>query len=108
MKCFNIATGASIVLAVAGLIVGLRAAYFWLKASEVPIDPGWNSGEPGDMRPVQPADFEGMGILSGWNSATMTAFSASSALNARAAKWTAAAVILAGISSVVGALAGCL
>lgn len=107
MKCLNPVTIASIVLAVAALIVGLRAADYWLKASKIPIDPGWTSGMPGDTRPIQPADLEGIGTLSDWNFATMEAVRVSSDLNRKAAIWTAVAVVLAGVSSVVGAVAGC-
>jgi hypothetical protein len=107
MKCLNVVSIASIVLAVTALIVGLRAADYWLKASKIPIDPGWNSGMPGDTRPSQPADPEGIGVLSDWNAATMEAVRLSSDLNRKAAVWTAVAVVLAGVSSVVGSLAGC-
>ena|SRR5450759_268587 len=107
MKCLNPASIASIVLAVAALIVGLRAAGYWLDASKIPIDPGWNSGMPGDTRPIEPGDLEGTGRLSDWNNATMEAVWQSSNLNKKAAVWTAGAVVLAGVSSVVGALAGC-
>jgi hypothetical protein len=108
MKCPNIASMASIVLALVGLTVGLKAAYYWWKASKIEIDPGWNSGSSGDMRPTEPADLEGMGSLVGWVTATMAAVTASSDLNRKAAIWTAAAVMLGGVSGVVGAFAGCL
>lgn len=108
MKAATIAAGISMVFAAPALIVGLRAAWYWKKASEIGIDPGWNSGEPGDTRPCQPADIEGIGPLAGWQSATMEAVRQSSDLNRKAAILTAYAVVLAGLSSVAGALSALL
>jgi hypothetical protein len=107
MKCLSIASITSIVLAVAALIVGLRAAHYWWRASKLEIDPGWNSGSPEDTRPIEPADLQGLGSQSEWVTATMATVVLSSDLNKNAAVWTAVAVVLAGVSSVVGALAGC-
>jgi hypothetical protein len=106
MKPSTIAVGISMCFAVPALIVGLRAAWCWQKASEVGIDPGWNTGLPGDTRPVQPADIEGVGTMDGWLFATMEAARKSSELNRAAAILTAYSVVLAGLSSVAGALAG--
>lgn len=33
---------ASIALAISGLVVGLLAAQYWYKSSQVPPDPGWS------------------------------------------------------------------
>jgi hypothetical protein len=40
----------TIVVAIVAFIFGLRAAFFWKRASEVPIDPGW------DFEPVDESD----------------------------------------------------
>jgi hypothetical protein len=106
MKPSTIAAVISMCFAVPALFVGLRAAWYWLKASEIGIDPGWNSGMPGDTRPAQPADTEGIGTMDGWLFATIKAARKSSDLNRTAAILTAYSVVLAGLSSVVGALAG--
>lgn len=98
------ATATSMALAIAALIVGLRAAWYWWKAGKIEIDPGWNSGMPGDTRPPQPADLEGIGTIDGWVNATMQTVTQGSALNKKAAKLTAYSVVLAGLSSVTGAL----
>jgi hypothetical protein len=106
MKPSTIAAVTSMCFAVPALIVGLRAAWYWQKASEIGIDPGWNSGEPGDTRPCQPADLEGIGTMDGWLSATMEAARQSSDLNRKAAILTAISVVLAGLSSFAGSVAG--
>src|SRR5207244_3423675 len=104
MRYFRIA---SISLAIAALIVGLRAAYCWLRASNIMIDPGWSDGTPENaFKPIEPADLEGGGSTTGWVTATMEAVALSSQLNKRAALWTAAAVLLSGVAGVVGPLAG--
>ena len=108
MKSSTIAAVTSMCFALPALIVGLCAARYWRQASEIGIDPGWNSGMPGDTRPVQPADLEGIGTIADWQSATMEAVRQSSDLNRKAAIFTAYAVVLAGLSSVAGALAGLL
>jgi hypothetical protein len=106
MKSPAIATITSLCFAVAALISGLVASWYWWKASKIDIDPGWSSGLPGDDRPSQPADMEGTGSLNGWVTATMQAVNLSSDLNRKAAILTAVSVVLAGLSSVAGALAG--
>jgi hypothetical protein len=106
MKPSTIAAVTSMCFALPALIVGLGAAWYWRKASEIGIDPGWNSGMPGDTRPVQPADLEGNGTRDAWQSATMEAVRQSSDLNKTAAILTAYSVVLAGLSSVAGALTG--
>ena len=108
MKPSTIAATISMGLALPALIVGLKAARYWHKASEIGIDPGWNSNLLGDTRPCQPADLEGSGTMNGWLSATMETVTVSSNLNRKAAILTAYAVVLAGLSSVAGALAGLL
>ena len=94
LKALTLAVG----LSAAG--AGWRAAFLWLKASKVQIM---------DTTPhtaVSYDDSPALGILgvevSGF--ATQTAYSASSALNARAARWTAWAAILTGVTTILGAL----
>jgi hypothetical protein len=65
MKPSTIAAVTSMCFAAPALIVGLRAAWYWRKASEIGIDPDWNSGIPRDTRPPQPADLEGIGTMDG-------------------------------------------
>jgi hypothetical protein len=91
-------------LAIGALIVGLRAAWYWWKASVIAIDPGWNSGMPGDTRPPEPADLEGIGTTNGWLYSTVQTVTQGADLNKKAAKLTAYSVVLAGLSSVTGAL----
>lgn len=97
-------TAISLITAITAFFVGMRAAWWWFKASEVSIDPGWNTGEPGDTRPSMPADLEGDGQSSGWITAIMENIRVSSELNRRAATLTAVSVFLAGVASVTGAL----
>ena len=85
----------SIMLAAVAAIAGLIAAGFWLRASKVPIKPMWGGVEPGDERLSQ----------MGWTMGMMQGFSISGDLNAKAARWTAVSVGLAGISRVIGSLA---
>lgn len=106
MKPSTIAALTSMSFAFPALSVGLGAAWYWRKASEIAIDPGWNGGMPRDTRPVQPADLDGIGTMVGWQSATMEAVRQSSDLNRKAAILTAISIVLAGLSSVAGALAG--
>ena len=108
MKPSTIAAIVSMCFAVPALAVGLWAAWYWKKASEIGIDPGWNSGMPGDTRPCQPADLEGSGTTDGWLFATMEAVRVSSDLNRKAAILTAISVALAGVSSVAGAFSALL
>ena len=107
MKCLSIA---SIVLAIAGLVVGLLAAHYWLKASKIKIDPGWRSDPPQSAdearKPTEPGDPQ-LSQMS-WTMATIKAAVESADLNKIAARLTAVAVLLSAVSSVLGALAGSL
>jgi len=105
MKPSFIATLLSAVFAVAASGVGFVAAWYWKKASEIPIDPGWNSGEPGDTRNPEPADLEGIGRMAGWLDGTMLAVTQSADLNRTAALWTARSVALAACSGVFAVVA---
>jgi hypothetical protein len=62
----------------------------------VPIDPGWTQENP------EPADEE-LKQMS-WNVAIINAAQKSAALNKIAARWTAAAVVLGAVSSLIGSL----
>ncbi len=95
------------VLKLATLAAGLtaaglawRAAALWLAASKVKIE------DTTPLTIVSHEDVPALGILetqvSGY--ATQTAYSASSKLNAHAARWTAASAILAGIAAVLGVI----
>ena len=106
IRCVSIT---SILLAIAALGSGLLAAYYWFKASNIETDPGWRSGPPQSaadpFKPIEPVDPSRS--QEGWTMAIMNANRASSALNQKAAIWTATAVVLSALSSVFGALAGC-
>lgn len=85
---------------VTAALVAWRAAILWLAASKVQIE---------DTTPrtiVSYDDNPALGILqtevSGY--ATQSAYNASSALNARAARWTAWAAILSGVAAFLGVL----
>jgi len=103
MNCLNFS---SVVLAILGLISGLCAAFHWLKASKIEVDPGFRSGPiqsaTDAARPVEPGDS----LLSTmcWTTANMVAFTKSADLNAIAARLTAVAIVLGGVSSVLGVL----
>ena len=92
---------ACIAFALAAFIVGLRAARLWYSAGRINPDPCWQK-EPVTGLPFEPVDP----TLSqmGWTSAILTAMDKSAALNARAAKWTAWAVLLSSVAAVLGAL----
>jgi hypothetical protein len=100
----NIFSIISIICAAAALIMGLRAAYYWWEASRIEPDPGWKTTAD-DPRPIEPVDEQLKQM--GWTIATLKAARESAALNKKAAIWTACAVVLGTISSVVGALTGC-
>ncbi|HEY1903040.1 MAG TPA: hypothetical protein VGG56_11435 [Terracidiphilus sp.] len=101
MKGLTSVSSFSVGFAFAALVVGLRAAQYWLKASKVDVVPVWPDGPQALMEPVEPEQSQ-----RGWITATIEAVKLSSDLNKRAARWTAAAVILSAVSSVLGALAG--
>jgi len=79
-------------LAVAALVTGLTAAWKWYAASKIQPKPNWR------MEPVKP-------VLSnmGWTSANLEAFEKAGQLNAKAALWTAASVVLSALSAIAGA-----
>ncbi len=83
-------------LALIALGIGLRASLLWLDSTKIPVVPAWpNNGttEPGDSELS----------MMGWIVGQLNANERVSKVNARAAKWTAAAVVVSGISGVLGA-----
>jgi hypothetical protein len=99
---------ASVILAFAGGLVGVWAAYYWLKASQIEVDPGWRSGIPESAaearKPIEPVDRELADAL--WISAIIKAGGESAGLNKRAALLTAIAVVLGAVASILGGMAG--
>jgi hypothetical protein len=100
-------TGFSEGLAVVGGAVGLWAAYFWLKASQVEVDPGWRSGPPQSAADARRPTESGDPLISqmAWTGALLEAATKSAALNKAAALLTAVAVVLGVASSLLGTFA---
>lgn len=92
----NILKDFSIVLSILGLIFGLIAAYYWLKASKVIIEPAWELKIEGDVNKN----------IMGWVTGNMIAFKKSGDLNARAARLTAVAVVVSLAGSLLSTLSG--
>ena len=90
----NIIKCASVLLSVLGFILGLIAAFYWLKASKVVIDPAWELQIRGDVNKN----------IMGWVAGYMIAFKKAGDLNARAAKLTAVAVVVSLMGSVLSTL----
>lgn len=84
-----------VALAVMSLVTGLIAAYLWLLASQVNVDPGW-----GQNPLMEPVDDDQKSMA--WIVGMLKASTDSARLNKFAARWTAASVILGGLSSTVG------
>ena len=82
-------------LAIAGFVVGLVAAGYWLRASRVGTIPVWGDREPVDTIMSQ----------AGWIAGLLQAASESARLNQRAAVLTAMAVVLTTGSGVAGLFA---
>jgi hypothetical protein len=82
----------SVGLAIVAGLVGIKAALCWHKAATISIEPGVgiHSGD------IHTQDIE-------WLGATMENIHLSSSLNRRAAIWTAIAVLLSTLSTVIGA-----
>jgi hypothetical protein len=81
----------TIVLAFATLVASLTAAWYWLKSSRVEI------GTAPSMPSI--SDIPEVHILE-----AQVAIIQSSAINAKAARWTAAAAVLGAVTSVWGAV----
>lgn len=97
MTAVGIFTALSGFAAVGTAGTGWRAARLWLDASKVQPDPDWTVECP---EPVI-SELSQMD----WTVAMLGAGRDSGALNARAARWTAAAVILTAVQSAAGFLA---
>lgn len=88
-----------IALAICACVTGVVAAIYWYRSSKVPIDPIWPGGpfglvEPGEREASQ----------DGWIGGMLQASARAAELNAKAALWTAASVLLAGVASIVSTL----
>lgn len=83
-----------ILLALLGFVSGILAAWYWLRASRMRIDPGW--GENGSVEP---------GIHSmaqdAWIVAIMQSAAESARLNAIAARWTALTAIVTALAALI-------
>jgi hypothetical protein len=90
----------SIAFAAATLIAGLRAALQWYKSSQVQPDPGWPKDTSGI--PFEPVDQTLAQV--GRTVAIGAAMRKAAALNASAALWTAASVVLATVATLFGSL----
>lgn len=88
----------SLSLALLSSGTGLIAARYWLKASGIEVIPLWL--RLGQIEPLIRDQTQDQSI-----NALHEAYTASSGLNATAAKWTAASVALGGLSALAGALA---
>jgi hypothetical protein len=84
---------AAIICALVDFVTGLIAARYWLKASELPVNPTWKI-EPGQKKAAQ----------DGWIAGTLVNLDEVGRLNSRAAKWIAVSVIFSTASSVLGLL----
>jgi hypothetical protein len=88
LKCISVA------LSVFGLIFGLIAAYYWLKASQVSIEPAWKLEIRGNVNTN----------IMGWVTGNMIAFKKAGDLNARAAWLTAVAIVVSSMGSLLSTL----
>lgn len=83
--------GIAVIAALLALAFGLRAAWLWYQSSQVkPVPEGPEPVVP-ELRAIW------------WQSAQIDAADRSAELNGRAAKWTAAAVVVGAIANVAGA-----
>jgi hypothetical protein len=82
----------TILLALSGFLIGLRASFDWFRASQIDAIPVW-----GDREPVDPTQSQ-----AGWIAGILTAASESGRLNRRAALFTGVAVMLTTASGLTG------
>ena len=82
--------------AVGALVTGLTAAGYWFKASRVDFKPFTDPVLTGQISPL---DHPGV-----WVSAVRLTIEKSGSLNASAARWTAASVILGALSTLLGSV----
>lgn len=85
----------AIALASGGLMSGLSAAWFWERTTRVPVDP-----LNGDPNPIESGEPDLANLQ--WRAAQFRADQEIGRLNTLAARWTATAVVLGALSSVVG------
>ena len=78
----------------------MRAAWYWFEASDVKTRPIWETTKTIES-------VEDSAKAEGWIVPILDAARESAALNKKAARWTAWAVALSMISSVLGAWASC-
>lgn len=93
---FQMLAVVNIICAAGGLVAGLTAAWYLYAASGVPLDPGW--GADSLREPVLDEHRR-----DAWMMEMLTASAKANRLNRIAAQWTAAAVILASASALIGA-----
>lgn len=85
----------TILLGALGGISGLVAARYWLKSSKIPA-----LATGGGFEPLETEDK-----ALGWALGSIEAFTESSTLNRKAARWTAISVLLSTLSCFTGSLA---
>lgn len=86
----------ALLVAVASLLTGLRAARLWYLGSKVHVMPMWDVG--GHIEPVDPERAH-----EEWIIATQQTIQLAGDYNKRGATWTAASVTLSGVASVLAA-----
>jgi hypothetical protein len=102
MKLLNIL---SILFAIAGLVTGLRSAWFWLLASRVEPDPQWTGRAPEDGW-TWDERRETDAVQDRLIFAMLDTQRKSAELNQVAALWTAVTIVLGSSSAMLAALAG--
>jgi hypothetical protein len=90
---------AGIVAAILACSTGIVAAVFWWRSSQVQTDPIWPDGAFGLVEPGEQDASQ-----DGWISGIMKANSSAAALNAKAALWTGASVLLSAAASLFSIL----
>lgn len=86
-------------LAILAGITGIVAAAYWYRSSKVPTDPIWPGGPLGLVEPGEREESQ-----DGWIAGMLQASQRAADLNAKAALWTAASVLLAAAASIVSVL----
>ncbi|HEV2595767.1 MAG TPA: hypothetical protein VGU01_11250 [Sphingomicrobium sp.] len=87
----------SVILALIAFVAGMRSAWLWYGASRLQVVPMW--GKDGRIEPLIRTLAHDEWILAQLETATR-----SSALNRKAAAWTAATVVLTTLSTLAGAV----
>lgn len=90
-----LALGLTILAGISGTI----AAIYWFRSSKVPIDPIWPQGAFGSVEPGEHAASQ-----DGWIAGMLQSNIRVAELNAKAALWTAGAVLLTSAASILSAL----